>query len=99
MLRILSGKNERGELDARTSDLISDNQSVFDPQERLMIARVLGMAQRNVESIMTSRHDVDYLDINKSSAELIELMEKIHIHVLLLLMKPSAMTRLVSCMS
>lgn len=76
VLRILSGKAERGELDPHTSDLIADNQSVFDPQERLMIARVLGMAQRNVESIMTSRHDVDYLDINKSSADLLQLMEK-----------------------
>ncbi len=44
-----------------------------------MIARVLGMAQRNVESIMTSRHDVDYLDINKSSSDLLQLMEKTHL--------------------
>ncbi len=46
-----------------------------------MIARVLGMAQRNVESIMTSRHDVDYLDINKSSSDLLQLMEKTHTRV------------------
>lgn len=76
VLRILSGKHESAELDARTSDLIADNTDVFDPQERQMIARVLGMAQRNVESIMTSRHDVDYVDINKPSSELLLLLEK-----------------------
>lgn len=47
-----------------------------------MIARVLGMAERNVESIMTSRHDVEYLDINKSASELLQLLEKIRIHAL-----------------
>lgn len=46
-----------------------------------MIARVLGMAQRNVESIMTSRHDVDYVDINKPSSELLLLLEKTRILV------------------
>ncbi|MEQ4636248.1 TerC family protein [Providencia vermicola] len=76
VLRILSGNHERAELDAHTSDLIADNQAVFDPQERQMIARVLGMAQRNVESIMTSRHDVEYLDVNKSANELLQLLEK-----------------------
>lgn len=81
VLRILSGKHESAELDARTSDLIADNTDVFDPQERQMIARVLGMAQRNVESIMTSRHDVDYVDINKPSSELLLLLEKTRILV------------------
>nr|WP_314264669.1 TerC family protein [uncultured Moellerella sp.] len=76
VLRILSGKHDSSELDHRTADLISDNSDVFDPQERQMIARVLGMAQRNVESIMTSRHDVDYVDINKPPHELLQLLEK-----------------------
>ncbi|UDG80783.1 hypothetical protein GFV14_00260 [Candidatus Hartigia pinicola] len=76
VLRILSGKHERAELDVHTSSLIADNQSVFNSQERQMIARVLGMAQRNVESIMTSRHDIDYLDINQSASNLLKKMEK-----------------------
>ncbi|KAA1192932.1 TerC family protein [Photorhabdus heterorhabditis] len=76
VLRILSGKHENAELDNHTSNLISDNQEVFDPQERQMIARVLGMAQRNVNSIMTSRHDVEYLDINAPAENLTQILSK-----------------------
>ncbi|CRK86022.1 UPF0053 protein YegH [Candidatus Providencia siddallii] len=75
VLRILSGRHEHAELDC-TSDIISNNQSVFEPQECLMIARVLGMAQRNIESIMTSRHKIDYLDVNKSANDLLQLIDK-----------------------
>ncbi|MCW7763480.1 hypothetical protein B5C26_05085 [Photorhabdus luminescens] len=76
VLRILSGKHEKAELDNHTSNLISDNQEVFDPQERQMIARVLGMAQRNVNSIMTSRHDVEYLDIHAPTENLTQILSK-----------------------
>ncbi|OAT23778.1 TerC family protein [Proteus myxofaciens] len=75
VLRIISGKPESSELDAHTSDLVS-KEEVFDPQERQMIVRVLGLSQRNVNSIMTSRHDVEYVDINSSKDELRELLEK-----------------------
>lgn len=76
VLRVLNGQHERAELDHRTSDLISDNNGIFDPQERQMIVRLLGFAQRNVSSIMTSRHDVEYIDINKPADKLLTLLEK-----------------------
>ncbi|MGP1928411.1 MAG: TerC family protein [Arsenophonus sp. NC-WZS1-MAG3] len=76
VLRVLNGQHESAELDHRTTDLISDSNGIFDPQERQMIVRLLGFAQRNVSSIMTSRHDVEYIDINKPSDKLLSLLEK-----------------------
>lgn len=76
VLRILSGKRESSELDNRTADLISDNQEIFDPEERQMIVRVLGLSQRNVNSIMTSRHDVEMLRIDATSDEIAALLIK-----------------------
>ncbi|HGJ5875346.1 MAG TPA: TerC family protein [Arsenophonus sp.] len=76
VLRVLDGQHERAELDHHTSDLVSDNNSIFEPQERQMIVRLLGFAQRNVSSIMTSRHDVEYIDINRPADQLLYLLEK-----------------------
>ncbi|UDG81605.1 hypothetical protein GII40_00417 [Candidatus Profftia lariciata] len=67
VLRLLSGTHEEAQLDSNTSNLIADNRGeddLFIPQERMMIARVLGMAQRTVSSIMTSRHDIEQLDLS-----------------------------------
>lgn len=41
-----------------------------------MIERVLGLAQRTVSSIMTSRHDVEYLDLNDPPEKLTALLTK-----------------------
>ncbi|MGP1958839.1 MAG: TerC family protein [Arsenophonus sp. NC-CH8-MAG3] len=76
VLRVLDGQHECAELDHSTTDLISDSNGIFDQQERQMIVRLLGFAQRNVSSIMTSRHDVEYIDINKPSDKLLSLLEK-----------------------
>lgn len=40
----------------------SDGQ-IFNPQERLMIERVLNLNERTVSSIMTSRHDIEHIDL------------------------------------
>lgn len=40
------------------------NQQIFNPQERRMIERVLNLNQRTVSSIMTSRHDIEHIDLN-----------------------------------
>ena len=42
-----------------------------------MIVRVLGLSQRNVNSIMTSRHDVEMLRIDATSDEIAALLIKI----------------------
>ncbi|CNH82560.1 membrane protein [Yersinia massiliensis] len=80
VLRMLSGKHEEAELDNHTANLIADGssggQEVFNDQERRMIERVLGLAQRTVSSIMTSRHDVEYLDLNDPPEKLTQLLTK-----------------------
>ncbi|MGP1932318.1 MAG: TerC family protein [Arsenophonus sp. ET-DL12-MAG3] len=78
VLRVLDGQYEDAELDHRSSsNLIDDkNNTIFYPEERQMVVRLLGFAQRNVSSIMTSRHDVDYIDINKSEDKLLLLLKK-----------------------
>lgn len=80
VLRMLSGKHEEAELDNHTANLIADSssggQEVFNEQERRMIERVLGLAQRTVSSIMTSRHDVEYLDLNDPPEKLTQLLTK-----------------------
>ncbi len=37
---------------------------MFNPQERLMIERVLNLNQRSVSSIMTSRHDIERINLS-----------------------------------
>lgn len=79
VLHILNGKRENAALDHHTSDLIADhedNKEIFEPQERQMIARVLSMAQRTVSSIMTSRHDVVYLDVHSPTEKLTTLLKQ-----------------------
>ncbi|AJZ90189.1 protein yegH [Beauveria bassiana D1-5] len=79
VLRLLNGKKEDAELDAQTASLIADsgiNSDVFNPQETRMIERVLHLNQRSVSSIMTSRHDVEHLDITAPEAQVRELLDK-----------------------
>lgn len=79
VLRLLNGKKEEAELDAQTASLIADGNpfdEVFNPQETRMIERVLHLNQRSVSSIMTSRHDVEYLNIAAPQEQLLELLDK-----------------------
>ncbi|MDD9840129.1 hypothetical protein BZG15_29605, partial [Escherichia coli] len=76
VLRIINGKPEASELDPHTSDLVANTEEVFDPQERQMIVRVLGLSQRNVNSIMTSRHDVEYVDLKATQDDIRQLLEE-----------------------
>lgn len=79
VLRILRGEHEEAELDNQTSSMIADNahtgQEVFNRQERRMIERVLGMSQRTISSIMTSRHDIDPVELNTSQEELAQILK------------------------
>ncbi|CAM8674388.1 TerC family protein [Kluyvera sp. M-M157-B] len=78
VLRLLSGKKEDAELDAGTASLLvdQDDQQVFDPQERRMIERVLNLNQRTVSSIMTSRHDIEHIDLSAPESDIRALLEK-----------------------
>ncbi|WP_312240084.1 TerC family protein [Pantoea sp.] len=66
VLRLLRGEADRAELDAGAASLIADSgdDALFNRQERRMIARVLGLGQRHISTIMTSRHDVEHVDLS-----------------------------------
>ena len=78
VMRLLSGKKEDAELDAESASLLADHDSsqIFNPQERRMIERVLNLNQRSVSSIMTSRHDIEHIDLNAPEAQIRTLLEK-----------------------
>ncbi|MDV5142160.1 MULTISPECIES: TerC family protein [Yersiniaceae] len=80
VLRMLGGRHEDAELDTHAAGMVADHggetQEVFNEQERRMIERVLGMAQRTVSSIMTSRHDVECLELNDPPERLTEQLTR-----------------------
>lgn len=53
----------------------SDGQ-IFNPQERRMIERVLNLNQRSVSSIMTSRHDIEHIDLTAPEEQIRALLDK-----------------------
>lgn len=79
VLRLLRGSHEHAELDAETSSMIADSQgsqAIFNKQERMMIARVLGMGQRTVSSIMTSRQDIKHIDLSESPDRIMAMLDQ-----------------------
>ena len=78
VLRLLRGHHEESELDAETASLVADNpgrKAIFNKQERMMIARVLAMGQRSVSSIMTSRHDIEHIDLAETPQQIMALLD------------------------
>ncbi|WP_061709670.1 TerC family protein [Pseudenterobacter timonensis] len=78
VMRLLSGRKEDAELDAQSASLLADHDDsqIFNSQERLMIERVLNLNQRTVSSIMTSRHDIEHIDLNAPEAQVRALLDK-----------------------
>ncbi|CAO96366.1 TerC family protein [Erwinia tasmaniensis] len=69
VLRLLRGHHDEADLDAETSSLVAGKagpKAIFNREERMMIARVLAMGQRSVNSIMTTRHDIQHIDLADS---------------------------------
>ncbi|MDF7666875.1 TerC family protein [Orbaceae bacterium ESL0727] len=74
ILHLLKGDPEE-DLDSHTADLVSDankNSAVFNHQELSMVERVLSLAQRSVSSIMTSRLDIDMININENRQAILQ---------------------------
>lgn len=78
VMTLLSGHKENAELGADTAALMSNehDRPLFNPQERRMIERVLNLNQRTVSSIMTSRHDIEHIDLSAPEEEIRALLEK-----------------------
>ncbi len=73
VLRLLRGLNENPHVDTEHTAQLADsaeNRAIFNKQERLMIVRVMGMGQRSVSSIMTSRHDIDQINLSDTPAQI-----------------------------
>lgn len=77
VLRMLRGEAQRAELDADTASLLSEQAdgALFNRQERRMIARVLGLGQRHISSIMTSRHDIEPIDLSEEPASILAKLD------------------------
>lgn len=77
VMTLLSGHKENAELGADTAALMSNehDRPLFNPQERRMIERVLNLNQRTVSSIMTSRHDIEHIDLSAPEEEIRALLE------------------------
>src|SRR5699024_10466622 len=77
ILNLLSGKREE-DLDTHVPDDIAEHEmenAVFNPQERNMIERVLGLAQRTVSSIMISRHNIDDINLELPQETILEKLK------------------------
>ncbi len=77
VLRILRGEAQHAELDGDTASLVSDSEggALFNRQERRMIARVLGLGQRQISSIMTSRHDIEHIDLSEDASSIMAKLD------------------------
>ena len=78
VMRLLSGRKEDAELDAESAAMLADHADgqIFNPQERRMIERVLNLNQRSVSSIMTSRHDIEHVDLTAPEEQIRALLDK-----------------------
>lgn len=63
VLGILSGKPEESGVQGPASATASKAPNLFKPQEQLMIQRVLHLTEQSVESIMTPRHELYWVDL------------------------------------
>ena len=69
VIRLLGGRVE-GE--TPLTAIAAGAEAVFAPAERQMIRSVLNLSQRDIESIMTRRPDIAWLDLNASKESQIE---------------------------
>lgn len=77
VLDILRGNCDE-DSDAHAADLLAEThieEAAFNPQELSMIERVLGLAQRSVSSIMTSRHDITQINVDDRQERIIKAIE------------------------
>ena len=63
VLSILGVKAEDQAIAGEIPFLTSEEQEVFKPQEQLMMRRVLQLSEQSVESIMTPRYELYWIDI------------------------------------
>lgn len=73
VLRLLGGKRSDNVITDASVDLIAEHTAaaeVFQPEEKQMIRSVLDLAERPVRSIMSPRHEVEWLDLSGDMREM-----------------------------
>ncbi len=78
VLKLLGGKPEPALVGADVAAMTASDsdEPVFDPVERNMIQSVLQLAERKVESLMTPRPDIVWLDASASPERIREVIEE-----------------------
>ena len=79
ILHMLRGDVEDETLDNQTAILISNadkQKPAFNHQEMHMVERVLGLAERNVSSIMTPRQDVEMLNLSDNREKILATIDE-----------------------
>jgi CBS domain containing-hemolysin-like protein len=67
VLRLL-GTRSRAEISQEAENTVEPSEaSAFDNEERNMVSGVLSLSQRSIRSIMTTRSDLTWLDLNASA--------------------------------
>ncbi|MGH8167110.1 MAG: hemolysin family protein, partial [Woeseiaceae bacterium] len=74
VLRMLGGRSNV-DSNAPLNTITAGADMVFAPIERQMIRRVLELSQRRVESVMTPRPDIVWLDLEDDESTLIEALK------------------------
>ena len=64
VLSLLGGQSENQNIQSEVAHLTSDEaENAFDPQERLMMQRVMRLSEQTVPSVMTPRKDLFWIDL------------------------------------
>lgn len=76
VLRLLGGRTA-ADADAPLNPITAGADMVFAPAERQMIRRVLDLSQRKVESVMTPRRDIVWLNLDADEATLVDMLKNV----------------------
>lgn len=71
VLSLLGGTSENPNIQSEVANLKPDEaEAAFDPQERLMMQRVMRLSEQTVPSIMTPRKDLFWIDLADDADEI-----------------------------
>lgn len=71
------GKSSITEDEIRMIVAEAESAGVVEPEERTMIARVMRLGDKKVRTIMTPRHDVEWIDVTAPESELRALLQRV----------------------
>jgi CBS domain containing-hemolysin-like protein len=78
VLKLLGGRSDADEVGADIAGMTatpSDEELAFEHSERSMIRSVLQLSDRSVQSLMTPRPDIVWVDASATPAELLEVLK------------------------